>query len=92
MRETQKLGFAGEEIVATFLEKQGFVIVAKNFRSNFGEIDIVAQKDDVLAFIEVKTRKTCYFPISSAVTPGKQRKIIKTAKYFLMRKKIYDKV
>jgi len=92
--ENKKLGFTGENIVAQFLEKNGYKIVAKNFSSKFGEIDIIAEKYEFLVFVEVKTRKICYFPISSVVTPSKQKKIIKTAKYFLMKKNIniFDKV
>jgi putative endonuclease len=85
------LGPAGEELVANFLEKQGFVILQKNFSCRFGEIDVIAQKDEILAFIEVKTRSKYYFPISTVVTPSKQRKIVKTAKLFLLKKNIVDK-
>lgn len=93
MRATQALGFAGEKLVAEFLEKQGYTILAKNFRSSFGEIDVIAQKDEYLAFVEVKTRKVAHFPIASVITPGKQKKIIKTAKYYLMRQRgVIDKV
>ena len=47
---------------------------------------------EYLAFVEVKTRRTCHFPIASVVTPAKQKKIIKTAKYFLMKRNVVDKI
>jgi len=86
------LGFAGENAVARFLEDRGFRILEKNYECRFGEIDIIALKGDIIAFVEVKTRRTCYFPISIAVTPSKQRKIVLTAKLFFAKQNIYDKV
>ena len=50
-------GTAGENAVCEYLTKRGWKIAARNFRVRGGEIDIVAEKGDVLAFVEVKTRK-----------------------------------
>jgi putative endonuclease len=88
----KELGSQGEDIIAKYLEKQGYQIVEKNYYCNMGEIDIIAQKDEYMVFVEVKTRKTAYFSIATVVTPGKQKKIIKTAKLFFQKKSIYDKV
>jgi putative endonuclease len=85
------LGLQGETFVANFLKNRGFLILATNFKSRFGEIDIIAQKGEVVAFVEVKSRKTYYFPISQAVTYGKQKKIIKTAKYYILTHNITNK-
>ena len=81
---TIQLGQKGETIVAESLQKDGYTILSKNFRIRGGEIDIIAQKNEVLAFIEVKTRKNILFPLSQVVTLTKQKKIIKTAKCFLL--------
>ncbi|HVW99666.1 MAG TPA: YraN family protein [Candidatus Babeliaceae bacterium] len=83
MRRQQKLGAQGEHYVAQFLEKQGFTIVALNYRQRYGEIDIVATKGDLLAFVEVKARSQILFSLSEVVTVTKQRKIIKTALQFI---------
>ena len=92
MKPTKKLGNHGEEIAAAWLEQRHFTILAKNYYSRFGEIDIIAQKDDLIVFVEVKTRKTKYFSIATVVNKSKQRKIAKTAKRFILEKNLYDKI
>ena len=52
---TQPLGQLGEDIASKFLQRKGFTIVAKNYRKKWGELDIIAQKEGVLHFVEVKT-------------------------------------
>lgn len=78
-------GFKGETIVASYLKKNGYKIIKKNYSCCFGEIDIIAQKDEFVAFVEVKTRRKKYFEICDVVNKSKQRKIIKTAKVFLSK-------
>lgn len=73
------LGKKGEELVRTYLEQQGFTIKQLNYACRAGEIDIIAEKADVRAFVEVKLRQSHYFALSEVVTPSKQRKIITTA-------------
>jgi len=53
--ESQKIGKLGEDIACKFLMKHGFVVLERNYTQKWGEIDIVAQKDDKLYFIEVKS-------------------------------------
>jgi len=57
MKETEKglIGRVGEETAARFLVKRGFSIVEKNYRKKWGEIDVIAKKDGILRFVEVKT-------------------------------------
>ncbi|MFA5075320.1 MAG: YraN family protein [Candidatus Babeliales bacterium] len=88
----QNLGKLGENIISDYLVKNGFKILTKNFTTKFGEIDLIAQKDLTIAFIEVKTRKKAYFPISTVVTYPKQKKMIKTAKCFIQKFNIIDKI
>lgn len=77
-------GIIGEKAVCNYLESHGYQIVGRNYRSAYGEIDIIAKNESVLAFIEVKTRKpNSLFPPVIAVTPAKQAKIIKTALLYL---------
>ena len=75
----QKTGNSGEAAVANHLQKQGFTILAQNYSKPYGEIDLIAQKDDVLAFIEVKTRHNPLFDMAELVPYSKQKKIIPTA-------------
>ncbi len=56
MNRLQDLGARGEQVAATFLERQGLRVVARNVRSRLGELDIVARDGDETVFVEVKTR------------------------------------
>ena len=78
------LGKEGENRAVKALESAGMVIIARNFRSQMGEIDIIALDGEILAFIEVKAwSKMGMENLSYSLDPKKQRKIIETAKYFL---------
>lgn len=56
MAHTKHLGNAGEEEAASYLKKRGYKILERNYRTKFGEIDIVASKKRAIVFVEVKTR------------------------------------
>lgn len=82
-------GAEGEKKAAKFLEKNGYTILATNFRSKLGEIDIIAKKDNTTVFIEVKSRnENSYESAAGAVHPQKIRKLIKTANYWIALKGI----
>ena len=57
MAEHNEIGKIGENLATTFLMKQGFAILERNYRVKVGEIDIIAQKDNTLHFVEVKSIK-----------------------------------
>jgi putative endonuclease len=76
-------GSDGENSAALYLKKQGFTILGQNYNTSRGEIDLIAQKDEVIAFVEVKTRKSKYFHASFLITPSKQRKIYLAAKQYI---------
>lgn len=79
------LGQWGEERVAEKLRREGWTIVARNFRCRMGELDIVAKNEQYLAFVEVKLRKNDQFGSAcEAVTPSKQRKLRAAAQFYLM--------
>ena len=79
-------GALGECYAAEYLLKKGYKIAARNFRSRFGEIDIIAENPDIVAFVEVKTRERHYISRpAEAVTLQKQQKIIKTAQFYLLQ-------
>ncbi len=83
------LGIKGERQARRYLRLHGWKILKKNYKNPFGEIDIIARKKDVLAFIEVKTRLTdVYGTPSEAVTESRKRKYISGANYFLVNKNI----
>jgi putative endonuclease len=77
------LGNAGEAQAAKFLKKQGYKILERNFKCPFGEVDIIAKKDDVVAFVEVKTRTTDRFgqPME-AVQQDRRSRYVRSAKYY----------
>ena len=82
----RSLGQAGEDAAARHLEAQGYRILARNFRRTFAELDIVAQKEGLLVFVEVKTRSSARFGApAEAVTLTKQRRLSKIALDYMMQ-------
>ena len=78
------MGAAGEVMAARFLREKGYDIVGVNVRTRFGEIDMIAQKDSYLVFVEVKTRgEDALYEPREAVTDAKQSRILKTAALYL---------
>ena len=80
------LGRAGEDLAAEFLNKKGFFIAARNYRSSVGEIDIVAENKYLVLFVEVKLRRwnAGYAP-REAVTADKKRRLLHATKLFIYR-------
>lgn len=90
---SSRVGQIGEELAARFLRKNGYRLVAANFKTPVGrnrlgaqvtgEIDLIALDADILCFVEVKTRSSDAFAAPlAAVTLQKQRQIIRTAKMY----------
>ena len=80
------LGARGEKLVAKYLKKQGFKILESNYRTPFGEADIIAKDGEEIAFIEVKTRTTdSYGTPSEAVGTDKQRRYRKIAQCYWLQ-------
>ncbi len=90
MRELPKLfGDKSENLATEFLEQESFVILERNyFARKLGEIDIIAQKDEVLHFIEVKSGKSDSFDPVYNVTPAKLRKVVNSAHYYMKVKQL----
>lgn len=86
--QTKLFGDESESLATRFLEQEGFIILERNyFARKLGEIDIVAKKEDVLHFVEVKSGKADFDPIYN-VTPAKLRKVIHSAHYYLKTKNL----
>lgn len=86
----RKIGNIGEKAAAKYLRRQGYRILERNFEAKKSEIDIIAKKDNLIAFVEVKTRTLGHESAkeprpASAVTTEKQRKIISAASYYMSR-------
>ena len=80
----KRLGSAGERLAAERLRQAGYTIRTANYRCKVGEIDIVAEEDGDIVFVEVKTRRgTAYGLPEEAVTSAKQRKLIAAAQTYL---------
>ena len=86
------IGVLGEKVAAEFLRRQGFTIQAINVRVTFGELDIVALREDCLHVVEVKSLKCAEFPDPTTIDqygPGenlhqtKIRKIVRTARWYI---------
>lgn len=90
MSRQKTIGKLGEDCAAKFLEAAGYTIVERNFRIRSAEIDIIAQLDNVIVFVEVKARSNIRYGLpSEAVTFRKQKKIIKAADVFLQAENLY---
>ncbi len=86
MNDTKRLGDAGEDIVCRYLRDNGYIIVARNYKTRLGEIDIIAESRDTLVFVEVKSRKSSlYSSPREAVNTNKQRRIIAAASEYIER-------
>lgn len=82
--EKRKIGNIGEKYSEKFLKKSGYKVIATNYNTKYGEIDIIAENEKYIVFVEVKTRKenSLYAPVL-AVTKQKQQRIMKTAYLYL---------
>jgi len=83
------LGQQGEEIAALYLQQQGYKILARNYRSRYGELDIICHKNGIIVFVEVKTRSSQRFGSpEEAITSTKIQHIKKVALIYLAEKKM----
>lgn len=86
-----ELGRQAEDQAATFLKAKGLALLYRNFRSPFGEIDLIFRHDQAIVFVEVRYRKSMGFGSpAETVNREKQRKLLATAQYFLQNKPSYQ--
>jgi putative endonuclease len=87
----QALGISGEDLACAELQRRGYVIVERRYRTRFGEIDIIAKDGPTTVFIEVKARMTQEFGgAAAAMTRWKQRRIARMAVDYLARQNLHD--
>lgn len=83
-------GRDGENEAALFLEKKGYRILARNFRCRTGEVDIVCEAGELILFVEVKSwRNLSDEALGNAIDFRKQRRIVRTARYFLLQNPVF---
>ncbi len=89
MAEFHDTGKKGEELAASYLAGKGYRILEKNWRAGHNEIDIIAQKDQILVIVEVKTRRTNYFgEPEEFVTKNKQKLLVQAANAYVQKNKL----
>ena len=93
LKDRKLLGRWGEKRCERFLRRKGFKTIARNFACKMGEIDlIVTENSGAIVFVEVRTRADeSYTQAHQTVTPKKQARLIRTAKYFLKTYKVKDR-
>lgn len=86
MNERRGWGDDAEEAAARYLENAGYRIRARNFLARGGELDIVAEKDETLCFVEVRMRSTAVWgDPSQTITWAKQQKVVRAAMQFVLK-------
>lgn len=85
MTRNKKIGDFGEEFAAAYLAEQNYTILARNYRTPYGELDIIAQDADTVVFIEVKTRSSARCGTGfESITPKKQATILRCAEHYVL--------
>jgi putative endonuclease len=85
----QQLGESGEEMACRELASRGYAILARRYRTRYGEIDIVAKDGDTVVFVEVRLKTSSEFGTAAeSVTPGKQRRVVSMAADYLARNRL----
>ncbi|MFN8413088.1 MAG: YraN family protein [Anaerolineales bacterium] len=82
-QHNQKIGAWGESLAAEYLTKRGLEVIARNIRTPYGEIDIIAQQSELTIFVEVKTLTSSqnFFPEHN-ITPRKREHMLACAQHY----------
>jgi putative endonuclease len=91
-QQRQEFGIEGENIAVGELERRGYEILTRRYRTRYGEIDIVASDEGTIVFVEVKARATAEFGTAAeAVTAQKQRRLAAMATDYLARNRLTER-
>ncbi len=91
MQTTKEIGDFGEDLAARYLGQKGYEIVERNFRTRFGEIDIIAKDREVLVFVEVKKKASDRFGTAAEmITKKKIGRIRRAAEFYLLENGLRD--
>lgn len=85
MHKYKQIGTAAEELALAYLLRQGLTLVARNFNSRFGEIDLIMCANGEYVFVEVKLRRRGINHAIESINYSKQQKLVKAAQYFLVQ-------
>ncbi len=84
-----RVGRSGEDIAVAFLRKKRYTILCRNYRTRFGEIDIIASKKKVISFVEVRTRRSRAFGTAQeSIGPRKQQRLSRAALDYIQRHRL----
>jgi len=77
-------GSEAEQYAERFLQNQNLILMARNYRCRFGEIDLIMRDGTIVVFVEVRLRTSQFFGgAAESITPLKQRKLVRTARHYL---------
>ncbi|MDF2657419.1 MAG: YraN family protein [Paenibacillus sp.] len=87
------LGRKGEEAAAAYLEAEGYRILERNWRCPSGELDLIAETDGVIVFVEVRSRRDTgtFGTAEESVDARKRNKVRETANFYLYRNRAFDR-
>lgn len=91
-QDPKELGRRGEEVAASFLKKEGFRILERNYRCRLGEVDLIVEKKEKILFVEVKTRRSTdtVSPLE-LISEKKQFHISRVARQYLAQKRLQER-
>lgn len=94
MEDTRKaLGSKGEELAVQYLKKKGYKVIERNYRCQWGEIDLIARDKETLIFVEIKARSSSGFGLpQEAVDRFKQEKLIQVAKVYMAEHRLQETI
>ena len=92
MRDARRgLGQLGEDLAVQHLQKLGYVVLERNYRCQYGEVDIIARDQERLGYVEVRARRgTAFGTPEESITPGKQARLAAVARTYLQEKGYND--
>jgi len=87
------LGSKGEDLAVRYLTKKGYKVIERNYRCQWGEIDLVAREGDTLVFVEIKSRSSSGFGLpQDAVGRFKQEKLIQVARAYMAEHRLPETI